>query len=160
MTNEPKIYALLVGSIHGQILHLGIHLSLDEAYAAAKVKMSALGAHRPQDSVNLELWNTLDLSFLFDGVKPPEIPKVIDTIPIIKDISTIEIKSVKSIDDSVKDIKNMRNNLMKKLIEDGDMKQVELVKDILGTNSKRYVIKAIKEKNNILTQSKHDEKSI
>ena len=158
MTNEPKIYALLVGSIHGEILHIGVHFSLDEAYAAAKVKISTLGAHRPQDSVNLELWNTLDIGFLFEGEKPPEIPKNIDIIT--KDIVTEKFGSTESIDDSIRDIKDRKNNLMKKLIEEGDVRQVELVKDILGTNSKRYVIKAIKEKNNILTQSKHDEKSI
>ena len=59
MVFEPKIYALVVTSEKGQVLHLGVHFSLEEAYAAARKRMESLVSHTVGEAMDIELWNTL-----------------------------------------------------------------------------------------------------
>lgn len=59
MVMEPKVYALFVRSIRGQVLHIGIHFSLEEAYAAARIRMEQLAPHKPGEAMDIDLWNVM-----------------------------------------------------------------------------------------------------
>lgn len=59
MIMEPKVYALLVKSTRGQVLHMGVHFSLEEAYAAARVRMQTLAPHQVGEAMDIDLWNCM-----------------------------------------------------------------------------------------------------
>lgn len=56
---EPKVYALLVKSARGQVVHIGVHFSLEEAYKAARLRMETLVPHKPGEAMDIDMWNTL-----------------------------------------------------------------------------------------------------
>lgn len=59
MVQEPKIYALTVDSDRGQTLYLGAHFSLEDAFAAARERMEMIIPHGPEETLSIDLWNTL-----------------------------------------------------------------------------------------------------
>ena len=164
---EKKVYTLLVSSAHGQILHIGTHFTLEEAYSVARTKMQVLFAHNPGESINIEMWNNLDIKEIISSAVDDGksiIETVIESSRPTEIADMANLSSVSQIkkelpllegSDYIREIKNSRNALMKKLIEDGDLEKVEEAKDVLGQNSKRYVLKSIKEKNNSSNESKH-----
>lgn len=189
MVKEPKIYALIVESEHGQALHLGVHFSLEEAYAVARARMETLIPHRPGQAMNIDLWNTLSarqviaqlmdpawanelvpggekkelspeekerIAAVNNGDLPQEIGALLTSFSTNqaadeKPPEVIEKKDVvlSTVNDHVKEIKKKKNLLMKKLIDDGSISQAEKLKSFLGTNSFKYVLRAIEKKNKV-----------
>jgi hypothetical protein len=180
--SEPKIYSVLVSSAKGQILYLGTHFSLEEAYAAARMKLEALSPHGPGDAIDIDLWNmisstqvllnVLDLKemngtkveLIDPNMRPAQeavniegfdnLPSVIKELilnppenykPIEVEIEINE-EEPKKLEHYVRDLRDSRNVLMKKLIENGDISKVEEFKTLLGSYAKRFVLKAIKDK--------------
>lgn len=181
---EPKIYAVLVESSRGQVLHLGVHHSLDEAYAAARGRIEMLSPHNPAEAIDVDLWNSMparqaiaqlmDPSWANELVKlpegapenpvdihlatvnqgqivtgnfPPMLQKLLERPRAVQPIATP--KATPTISDHIKDIKTKKNELMKKLIDDGSISQVEKLKSLLGPYSRRYVLRAIEKKNKL-----------
>jgi hypothetical protein len=174
---EPKIYTILVSSSKGQILYLGMHYSLEEAYASARLKLETLSPHGPGDSIDIDLWNMVTVKqILLDSLDlekeelvaqnirsnsdasnivgfndlPPMIKELIlnpskDYKPIEVEIE-IEEEESRGLEHYVKDLKESRNDLMKKLIDEGDVSKVEEFKTLLGSYARKYVLKAIKDK--------------
>jgi hypothetical protein len=179
MVSEPKIYAVLVESARGQVLHLGVHFSLEEAYAAARVRMESLTPHSKGEAMDIDLWNTMparqaiaqlmDPSWANELVKLPEsngetpVDSRVQTGPVeqvdpqklssmldslfLKPATEEKQPAETTINDYVQGIKTKKNALMKKLIQDGDVAQVEKFKSVLGPYSRRYVLKQIENKN-------------
>lgn len=143
-TTESKIFALVVSSKYGQILHVGVHFNLEDAYVNARKKLESIAAHNPSDSIDIGLWDSVPARRIIDAFIDPihvEVMPIVPEVPVI-----VEKEPIPTVDDYVKDIKDSKNDLMKKLIEEGDLTKVEQLKEFLGTYSKRFVIKAIKEK--------------
>lgn len=171
---EPKVYCLLVSSAHGQILHIGVHFTLEEAYSAARAKMQTLFVHGIGESIEIEMWNNMDIKEILDKSLEngkSQIEAMVESmtpgpeggIANLSNISQIKKENIPvspEICDYIKNIKDSKNALMKRLIDEGDIQKVEEARDVLGVYSKRYVLKSIKEKNNYLTQSKDDQKPI
>lgn len=163
-TIEPKVFALIVSSKMGQRLHLGVHFTLEEAYAAARAEMNSLGVHGASEAVNIDLWNTLPgdtvLNKLIDTGAPQVQPSLIlpgiDLVPMntvptngLNNLPPVEEeKEPESVETHIKNMRDSKNILMKKLIDEGDLSQVEKAKSLLGTYSKNYVVKAIEDKKN------------
>ena len=172
---EPKIFTLLVSSAHGQVLHLGVHFSLEEAYAAARKRMELLSPHTQEEAIEMQLWNSMParqaIAHIIDPSKAEALfnPEHTQTItpfasgvfvgngklpPLLEDLMKAAKPLIKNslndqpttVIDHIQELKNSKNNLMKKLIEDGDENQVERAKWLLGAYSKRYVLKAIGKK--------------
>jgi len=59
MIAEPKVYALMVRSDRGSVLHLGVHFSLEEAYAAARTRMQSIATHKVGEAMDIDLWNCM-----------------------------------------------------------------------------------------------------
>ena len=181
---EPKIYAVMVESARGQVLHLGVHFSLEEAYSAARQRMEVLAPHSQGEAMDIDLWNTIparqaiaqlmDPSWANELVKlpegapenpvdshlapvnqgqivagnfPPMLQKLLERPGAVQPIATPT--TIPTISDHIKDIKTKKNELMKKLIDDGSISQVEKLKSLLGPYSRRYVLRAIEKKNNL-----------
>lgn len=180
ITLEPKMFALLVKSPAGTILHIGAHFTLEEAYSAASNKIKTLVTYKEGDMVDIDLWNSVTakeaISMLMDPVQISEVFKSestgelsaseIDDLPlIIQEIlrQTTPISAKTAINrlskdkkedntkpvltDYVQHAKDAKNDLMKKLIEDGNINAVEKVSSLLGATSRKYVIKEIEKKN-------------
>lgn len=189
---EPKIYSLLVTSAKGaQVLYLGIHFSLEDAYQAARAKAETQANHGPADAIDINLWNILTARqaiaqfvgqtepLVAEGKNAPLIdPQVqsgekimagdYDSLPqSVKDLlnnpnnefNATEEKE-KTIDTYAEDMRNSKNDLMKKLIEQGNTEEVEKVKGLLGPHSRSYVLKAIKEKSTSPTPIQEDKNII
>ena len=190
MVLEPKVYALLVTSNRGQVMHLGVHFSLEEAYSAARQRMEMLTPHKPGEAMDIELWNTMTARQVIAQISDPmhisasDLPKGTPNTPV--DNNTIPAQGAVVIEgfgtlppilqalmdssspfpqkkqengeqppvaptlkDHIQDVRESKNDLMKKLIEDGDIAAVEKVRDLLGAHSRRYVLKAIEKKHPI-----------
>lgn len=178
---EPKIYAVLVRSVRGQVLHLGTHFSLEEAYAHARKRMEDLVPHKPGEAMDIELWNSMParqaIAQITDPTKIDEVMKEVTSIqqvitpiangavfdmselpPIIEELlknsspkSITQVKhpvndEIPTLTDHIQDVKDSKNDLMQKLIDDADIAQVEKVATLLGAHSRRYVLKAIEKK--------------
>lgn len=144
-TSESKLFAMIVTSKFGQILYMGTHFSLDEAYSSARRKIESIAPHNPNDSVDIGLWNSMPARALIESfVDQGQAMIVLPPTGIQVELEPEPVSN--SVADYVKDIKDSKNDLMKKLIEEGDLEQVEQLKEFLGTYSKRFVIKAIKDK--------------
>lgn len=146
---EPKVFCMVATSLHGQILYMGVHFSLEEAYSAARMKMEGLAPHRPTDAVDIGLWNMMSAREALAKFVDPIIVPIMT--PVTQDTAKAEVKPEEhhpeSLQDYVEDMRLAKNDLMKKLIEDGDPDKVEEATSLLGANSKRYVLKSIKDKN-------------
>ena len=57
---EPRIYALVMNSAEGGILHLGIHNSLDEAIEATHPAVHEAGGPLNGGVPQVEMWTALD----------------------------------------------------------------------------------------------------
>jgi hypothetical protein len=68
---EPKIYAILVKSLRGFLLHVGVYFSLDDAYADAKEKLELSAPYEGTDLVIMETWNSMSLrEAIFQSINP------------------------------------------------------------------------------------------
>lgn len=192
MVSEPKIFSLLVSSARGQILYMGVHFSLEEAYTSARKKMESFTEHRKGESIEIDLWNTIPARqaiaqivepIHLDSVFPaPAEATASDTtnksghLPLPEDQIQSPVQMVKELlnledildkdrikgggqtpsekkytaSEQVRDVRKSKNDLMKKLIVDGDLDQVDKAKDVLGTSSVRYVKNAIAKKKEII----------
>lgn len=187
---EPKVFALLVKSPAGQILHIGAHFTLEEAYSVAVKKVEQLPTYNKGDMVDIDLWNTIsakqvmsqifepsgessepnvisgtpsDLiagSFTKQEVQefPPALQELLNRATVLSGDDMFNLLAGKTdkkeiadtepiITDYIQHAKDARNDLMKKLIEDGNTDAVEKVKSLLGTTSRKYVLEEIEKKN-------------
>jgi len=142
---EPKVFAVMVRSENAQALYLGVHFSLEEAYSSA---VKTLPGWKPGDNTDIDLWNSmparLALAYLMDPLK-------IINMMHIDDRDKDKVPTKKSdngtASEFIKNIKDTKNDLIKKLIEDGDVDQVEKVKGLISPYSQKYILKEIEKKN-------------
>lgn len=91
---EPKIYALLAKSKAGEVLHIGVHFSLDEAYSAVSKKIESLPTYEAGQTVDLDLWNCISgkhaIAQLIDPSKAGEV------FDIPKDVISVEEEGIHS----------------------------------------------------------------
>jgi hypothetical protein len=136
-TVEPKIYSLVVKANRVAILHVGVYYSLDEAFGAIKVRAMAETKTIDPSKLTLDLlmWEVMPavgiLNRLFDE-QPPEqalLPAEIEAIPQAT-ISTSEY---------VKQVYNMKNELMQRIIDSKDVVALAKAKGILSKTEIKLV---------------------
>lgn len=168
--SEAKVYAVLVRSSRGAALHMGIHFSLDEAYASARARMQAMTQHNPNEAIDIELWNVMSArQVVAQFSDPSSVEEVLKTIQALspsiteqsndngnplpalfapavqqpKQEAPAPTKPQGTLRDSVQSVRESRNVLMKQLIAQGDLVLVDKFKELLGPHSSRYVKQAI-----------------
>jgi hypothetical protein len=180
MVLEPKVYTLLVSSARGQVLHLGVHFSLEEAYSSARKRLEELTPHNKGDAMDIQLWNSMParqaIAFITDPTKinevfpenvqqtitpiahgavlvegfgklPPVLEALLNATPTMQAAKAPAVEEKPpTVTDHIQDLKDSKNDLMKKLIADGDINQVEKIKGLLGSYSRKYVLKEIERK--------------
>ena len=197
LLSEPRVYALIVRSSQMEILHLGIHFSLDEAYSAARRHIENLKGIRPGEAIDIDLWNSIPAHEVMsqfvnpisvgnvtpvpegtpteptdrlitatpqspmDGTFIPVFPNLLTELPPLLQTAIgalarnpetptahmpAPLPPPPSIKDHIDGMKELKNNLMRRLIEDGDVSKVEEAKILLGPHSSKYVLKAIEKK--------------
>ncbi len=171
MVTEPKIFSLLLSSDKGQLLYLGIHFSLEEAYSSAKEKMSSLPHVRREESIDIELWNSIPARHVISQIIDPSyfgpeigmadgatnrapgdieyIKEILNLDEILKNnkMKGVDGKEVDgSVTDDVKEIRRLKNKLIKKIITSENQEGIEDAKSVLGSSSIKYITEKIKEK--------------
>lgn len=153
---EPKVFSMLIRSKNGQVLYIGVHFSLEEAYGVALSQMANLPNYKNGDGADIELWSSIPArQMIAQFIDPSKINDVIDFLEtpetsIIENNLAISGRPTEdgtkeeTIEEKVKELKEIKSSLMKKLIEDGDINQAEKLKSIIGINSHQYVVKKIK----------------
>lgn len=125
---EPKIYALTVKSPRLEIIHVGIHFSLDEAYDAACEKV---WSYNPgvRDSVDIDMWTVVSAQEFL-----PQISNTMQTA-----ISQ-EAPCPRTVEDCLRDFKTAKNGLLNKLIETGDASRVKRIQSTFLTSHEKQLV--------------------
>lgn len=121
MVMDPKVYALVVKTNRMAILHVGVHYSLDEAFAA--VKQRALNESKTKDLAKLDIdmwmWEVMPAPAILARFFGKEImPQAFLTqdlstgAPVQPEVSTAEY---------AKKVYAMKNELMKRIIDTKDL---------------------------------------
>lgn len=186
MNLEPKIYSLLVKTPRGNVIHLGIYFTLEDAFSAARVKIEGIDPLKEGENIDLDLWTSLTAREVMAGLSDPskadgiatmpftgitstskkltqnELPEFIDFLiseiglPRKEDSSTTltekEVTEKLSLKEHVEDMYCSKNNLMKKLISEGDIDKVAKLKSLLGSYSTKYVLSKIEKKKDVQVQ--------
>lgn len=200
MVFEPKLYTVLVRSSKGQALHLGVHFTLEEAYAAARTKLIELTPHANGEPMDIELWNSLsaneciqnlsmdgnssfsnqvveedsilqDIQNIFGprmgpslggGVRrihveridqlPNEINKIIEEIKNNKNAPVPMAAKRLTVGDHMKKVKDAKNELMKTIIETGDVEAVEKMGRALTSYERKLVLQKIEDRQQLISK--------
>jgi hypothetical protein len=148
MVLEPKVFAIVVKSPSGQAVHIGVHFSLEDAYAAASRKMETLPAYKPGEPIDIDLWNSLSArQVVAQLVNPLKIDELLKKEETAITVTASDQKTIHVLKDFIQDMKETKSDLMKKLIEDGNVEQVEKLKNLIDPYSRKYILKEIKKKN-------------
>lgn len=59
MVVEPKVYSMLVKSVHASLLHVGVHFSWEDAYVAASKRLNTIAVHKTGEQIDVEYWNSM-----------------------------------------------------------------------------------------------------
>ena len=70
ITIEPKVFSLMIIFDHGQFLYMGVHFSLEEAYAEALKKMKDIPMYKG-DHADLMLWNSMEARDVVSDITEP-----------------------------------------------------------------------------------------
>ena len=91
---EPQVFAILVTSTQGNLLHLGVHYSLEEAYFTARERLFNISKNKNLP-VEIDLWNSAPLKNLVKQGKGETI-EVLTTLNSTDSVSppSVEVISV------------------------------------------------------------------
>lgn len=142
-----RIYSIVVKTTRVAFLHMGVYHSLDEAFAAVKMRVHAESLSKGQDIPNIDFWMwevmpaNLVLTQLL-GTNLVELPQVVESsVSAQQDI--VEEKVIETTD-YVRQMYDMKNELIKRLIDTKDTKMLSKATALLSKSE----IKLIKERIN------------
>ena len=142
---EPRIYALILQSRRGAVLHLGVHYSLDEAIAAATPTVMAISPAKHGEKPLIDMYTSLGAGDVIRALIAPEALKPTDSSTVVapeeKTLTAAVTKN--STDEQIRAIKNHKNRLMKDLIEGKNVEAVEASKGILSKAERSFIISKI-----------------
>ena len=81
MISEPKIYAIMVRSMRGQALHIGVYFTLEEAYSSARKQLESFSPHFVGEAVDIDLWNSIPIRQALTGAIGEEIIETTSSEP-------------------------------------------------------------------------------
>lgn len=153
---EPRVYALVLESKKGAVLHLGIHYSLDEAINTARPHLARLVAYKPGEKFDIGMWAVLSGNDVVRALLTPEAARA-EIMPaaqapqpdapekLIEQQASESGKDRKmSLQEKAKLVRRAKNLLMQDLIEQGDETAVQSSKDILNKSERDLIIDKIK----------------
>lgn len=139
LAQEPKVYSILVKTTAAQVLHIGVHYSLEEAYVAARERLLKIAPVPPGETAEVDLWNYMTardaILMLCDN---SAVPKQKSLIPLEGAPKETHVGQT-SVPEFVQHIKKSKNDLMQKIIESGDAKLLDGVKNILSKKEVSYI---------------------
>lgn len=136
-TVKPKIYAIVVRGHKGSVLHMGIYTSLDDAFVAAKNEIGSLTHDQDRGLANIDTWVTLELeqvlAMMNGGIAPtPNGP----LLPAGRE-------KPKAIKEQIESLKTQKNDIMKHIIESGDVAVMKQARTILSKNEIEFVTQSL-----------------
>ncbi len=157
---EPNIYALVVKTPEREVLHIGVHFSLDEAYETACRNISRRMTKEKKESTEfiMEMWDSMSARDVVIKMSDPNKISVDDPVPVINDQPAIpgsqQPPETPPIETCINDFKRAKNTILARLIDEGDTRKIERMSaQVITANEKRLVLKKIADK----TTSKKEE---
>lgn len=135
---EPKIYSLVVRANRIAILHMGIYYSLDEAFAA--VKLRAIEETKSKDDTRLILellmWEIMPVNSVLLGFfgNFQEQTVSLDQLPLAE-----PLPATLTATEYAKQVYGMKNELMKRIIEGKDVAALDEAKSILSKSELKLI---------------------
>lgn len=145
MIVEPKVYALVVKTNRMAILHVGVHHSLDEAFAAVKQRALSESGHKDVSKLNLDMWmwEVMPAPAVMKGFFGREFPaQFLLTKEMAIDLSDVPPSTIiepLSTMEQAKQVYEMKNDLMKRIIDTKDLKAFEEAKTFLTKTEKEFI---------------------
>lgn len=153
---EPSVYAMTVRYSGGEILYVGVHYSMDQAYHAARERLTELHNPDPRESVEIDLWTAIQGSKVIADLLDPSSVSVEAVNNMLEQIVTHEQEIIKPTTKKkiphtsgsskiiIEKPKNTKDELIKKLIDNGNRAAIEKLGDVLTENEKTFIIDQIK----------------
>lgn len=128
---EPKVYAVLMQTKKGRLVHLGVHYSLDEAYEAGREYASSLFGTKPSEHIDIDLWASLDME------------QMVEFLTEYVSIGTQKEKQKEAVPvtahDHIEKMRETKNALMQSIISSGDPSALGEARGLLTKNDIKYV---------------------
>lgn len=135
----PKVYAIVVSSPRGSILHLGVYASLDHAFEMAKNDLVVFTPHKDRDSVEIDYWaciNGKDVIMALSEDSGVNIP--VEVIANEKNALRAPVQK-QTTADFVKVIKDQKNELIKKIIDTQDLSVIKSARQVLSKPEIKFI---------------------
>lgn len=140
---EPQVYALVLESRKGSLLHLGVHYSLDEAVAAATPGLVKLTGDPESVDMRVDMWTKLKPETVLKALLTPEAMSQTSVDSGADKPVTPAINAPRTLDETVQRFRESKNTLMRSLIERGDSRAVAAMKDVLSEPERKLIMEKI-----------------
>lgn len=184
MVIEPRVFTLIARSSNCEVLHLGVHFTLEDAFYAARKRVESLPGYKPGEQIDLDMWNSLSAREVLASLSTNNIASLAPLTQIDIPLNTLTTLSNKlpqvivtelfkngriikpqqqkaplqghketalsSLKKPVKNPKATKNELMSKMIKEGNPALVNEQKTALTDSEKAYVLGKIQEKSRSL----------
>ena len=138
LRREPKVYAVVLHSSQGSILHLGIHHSLDEAVEAATPTLMSTGTPIPDENASIDMWTSLEGSQVVETMIEFKVPGL-----NVSDQAEEKVSNPLSTSDRIEQFKSTKNSLMKALIKEGSLSDIKKTGTLLNSSEKKLIMAKI-----------------
>ena len=151
----PKVYAIVVSSPRGSILHLGVYPSLDGAFDAAKNDLVMFTPHKNRDNIEIDYWACISGRDVIMALGDPNNIDVPVSVMANEKVLAAPTPT-QTTADFVKLIRDQKNELIKKIIDTQDLSAIKNAGQVLTRSEVKFISNKInedintKEKNNVL----------
>lgn len=145
---DPKVYSLIVKSNRMVILHMGVHYSLDEAFAAVKKRFIEEGEKKDPSKLNLDLWmwEAMPASAVMSKFFGKDY--MTSLVLPVANLSTDEHPPAEvSASEYAKQVYDMKNELMRRIIDTKDAGALQEAKSILSKKEIQLIESKIQPQN-------------
>ncbi|MFA5752868.1 MAG: hypothetical protein WC910_07365 [Bacteroidales bacterium] len=150
---EPNLYALVVKTPEREVLHIGVHFSLDEAYEAAcqNISRHMTKEQRESTEITMEMWESMTARNVVIKMSDPNKIAIDEPVPVINDQPAVPGEQrppeIPPVETCINDFKRAKNVLLARLIDEGDPRKIERMSaQVITANEKRLVLKKIADK--------------
>lgn len=129
---QPKLYSVLVKTEKGDMVHTGVHYSLDEAFDQGKE--AAITVFGSIKKAELDLWSSMEAEEILGQL----VKNYSENTTIHKKEKNKVLENL-TIDDFAQRVENAKNDLLKKLKEEGEEDDLNRSKKLLTKYEAKYV---------------------
>lgn len=127
VVNKISIYSVLLASVEGSYLYIGLHATLEDALADAKKEFIA-HFKKADTHITLDMWTKMDGSRVLNVLR----------------LFPFSLDEQQNIDEQIKMFRENKNKLMKNIIEQKNVNVLRKTRGLLNKEEKKFIINKIK----------------